>query len=136
MTATLDVTLILGLPFSPRLVVINMTPFAPRTPYTAVAEASLRIEIDSISLGSIVLKLGVSIPSTITRGSCKPSPSANVPIPRMRNVDWSFPGSPLLCTANKPGMRPTKELLILACGDCTNSFVDIMEIAPVTVSFF
>ena len=79
------------------------------------------------------MKLGVSIPSTITRGSCKPSPSANVPIPRMRNVDWSFPGSPLLCTANKPGMRPTKELLILACGDCTNSFVDIMEIAPVTV---
>ena len=42
-----------GLLVSPRLVVIKITPFAPRTPKTAVAEASFSTEKVSISSGSI-----------------------------------------------------------------------------------
>ena len=39
---------ILALPSAPRLVVINITPLAPRTPYMALAEASFNTEKDSI----------------------------------------------------------------------------------------
>ena len=42
----------LGFPFFPLLVVTKITPLAAREPYTA-AEASFKIEIFSISLGSM-----------------------------------------------------------------------------------
>ena len=44
-----------GLPWAPRLVVTMMTPFAPRTPYTAVEAASFRTLMPWISFGSIAL---------------------------------------------------------------------------------
>ena len=56
-----------GLPTLPGLVLIRITPLAPRTPYTAVAEASFSTVNDSISSGSILLKLR-STPSTNTSG--------------------------------------------------------------------
>jgi hypothetical protein len=62
-------TLKTGLPTTPLLVVINITPLAPLTPYTAVAEASFNIEMLSTELMSIVLKaLGRSTPSTRING--------------------------------------------------------------------
>src|SRR3546814_3306581 len=56
------------LPFSPLLVVIRMTPLAPRTPKTAVADASFRIDIDATSLASIVRILSRGTPSIKTSG--------------------------------------------------------------------
>ena len=104
----------------PRLVVIIITPFAPRTPYTAVADASFRIEMDSISFGSILLNVAASMPSTIINGADGSNNSvdwANVPTPRILNVEASWPGAPLFCTERSPGIRPTSALLIFACGD-------------------
>ena len=54
-------------PSRPLRVVTNITPFAPRTPYTAVAEASFNTEIVSISSGSICA-IGRSTPSISTKG--------------------------------------------------------------------
>ena len=45
---------ILVLPDLPPLVVINITPLAPREPYIAVADASFNTCIDSISSEEIV----------------------------------------------------------------------------------
>ena len=134
--ATFVEKLIFGFPNSPRFVVIKITPFAPLTPYTAVAEASFKIDNDSTSFGSISFKLFTSIPSTIIKGFCDSASLAKVPTPRIRNVDMSCPGSPLRCTLNNPGILPPSALLILACGDCKRSFVVTIEIEPVTVSFF
>ncbi len=47
------------LPACPRFVVTIITPFAPRVPYMAVAEASFKISIDSISEG-FILSSGLS----------------------------------------------------------------------------
>ena len=56
-SATVDVKYTLNFPlpssFEPDLVVINTTPFAPLEPYIAVAEASFKISILSMSLGLI-----------------------------------------------------------------------------------
>ena len=40
-----------GTPAAPRRVVIRMTPFEPRLPYTAVADASFRTSMDWIVAG-------------------------------------------------------------------------------------
>ena len=45
-----------GRPFDPLLVLMMMTPFAPRTPYTAVAEASLRLSL--IHIGEPLREVG------------------------------------------------------------------------------
>ena len=49
----------LGLPFSPRFVVTNITPLAAREPYTA-ADASFKTEIFSISSILIASKASLS----------------------------------------------------------------------------
>ena len=54
---------IFGFPSLPRLVVIKITPFAPRIPNTAVAEASFNTVTLSISFGSMSVMLR-STPST------------------------------------------------------------------------
>ena len=57
----------------PRFVVINITPLAPLLPYIAVAAASLRIVVDSISLGFIAFKLPLyGKPSTTYKGELLP----------------------------------------------------------------
>ena len=64
----LALILITALPPSPRLVVIKITPLAPRTPNTAVADASFNTEIDATELMSTEF-IGRSTPSTSTNGS-------------------------------------------------------------------
>lgn len=61
-------TLIEAFPSTPLFVVISITPLAPLTPNTAVADASFNTEIDSTELIS-TLVIGRSIPSTNIRGS-------------------------------------------------------------------
>ena len=87
----------------PRLVVNNITPFAPRTPYTAVAEASFRIDIDSISFMSTSF-MSLSIPSTNTKGSefCQEA------LPRMYIFVSLAPGLPEVLIATKPFSLPCK----------------------------
>ena len=75
-----------GLATEPRLVLMIMTPLAPRTPYMALAEASFNTENDSISAGSISFKLR-STPSTNTNGELPPAPK--VEIPRIQNCELS-----------------------------------------------
>ena len=75
----------------PRLVLTMITPFAPLTPYMALAEASFNTENDSISAGSISFMLR-STPSTNTKGWLLP---LNDEIPRIQKFELSYPGSPL-----------------------------------------
>ena len=55
----------------PRLVVITTTPLAARAPYMEVDDASFNTEMDSISLGLMVLKseLVMGTPSRINKGA-------------------------------------------------------------------
>ena len=94
-------TSILAAPSLPRFVVIRITPFAPFTPNTAVAEASLSTEIDSTELMSTPL-IGRSIPSTNTSGSL---PFHEL-LPRIMILGSSSPGKPELCIVTTPGKLP------------------------------
>ena len=107
-----------------------MTPLAPRTPYTAVAEASLSTLTFSTSFGSSMLKAVMSrtMPSMTISGFWSP---AYVPTPRTRIVDSSKPASPAI-----PAIRPTRALEILVTGERISSLPDSCPMAPVTVSFF
>ena len=125
-------TLIVGLPDFPLRVVTRTTPFAPRTPNTAVAEASFRIERFSISFGSIC-ENSRSTPSTRIRGDEAPPDSE--PLPRTKIEAASSPGCPLVCTVETPGIAPANTLLILATGALSSSFVSIDDKAPVNVAF-
>ena len=54
-----------GTPVLPLFVVINTTPFAPREPYIAVADASFKISIPAMSVGLIKLSgLPPSLPKS------------------------------------------------------------------------
>ena len=75
----------LGGATEPRLVLINITPFAPRTPYIAEADASFSTENASISAGSMSLSER-STPSTSTSGEVLPEKDA---IPRIQKFELS-----------------------------------------------
>ena len=80
-----------------------ITPLAPLDPYIAVAEASLRTSIDSISPGAN--KLGaveIGIPSTTYNGSF---PALIERVPRIR-IDGVDPGVQLVFCINTPGTLP------------------------------
>ena len=96
-----------GLATSPRLVLMMMTPLAPRTPYMALAEASFSTENDSISAGSMSFRLR-STPSMSTRGLL---PLPKVEIPRIQKLESSYPGSPDGFTAMMPASWPARLLL-------------------------
>ena len=91
-----------NLPALPLLVVTITTPLAPRTPYTAVAEASFKTEKLSISAGSSVFKS----PSTPSIKISAEAFAPNVLIPRTQNSEKLLPGSPLRVTPMMPGTRP------------------------------
>ena len=120
-----------ALPVVPRLVVTRMTPFAPRTPNTAVAEASLRTEMLSISLGSSCEKER-STPSTRTSGSAL----FREPTPRMRMTGSSAPGMAEGCTAETPGRFPWRAFATFATGAFIRPSPLTAETAPVMVTFF
>ena len=130
-TAVLAETVTDALPGAPRLVVTRMTPLAPRTPNTAVAEASFRIEMSWISLGSSCPNER-STPSTSTSGFA----SFNEPVPRTRMTGSSAPGMADGCTTEIPGNFPCRALLTLATGALSSSSPPTAETAPVTVTFF
>ena len=121
----------LGLPTTPFFVEIRMTPFAPRIPYTAVAEASLRMENDAIS--SVLIRfMSRSTPSTRTSGD----EFTHEPMPRIRIVAPSYPGSPLLWRVMIPGMAPPNELESDGAADCSRSLTSTCVREPVIVAFF
>ena len=96
-----------GLATSPRFVLMIITPLAPRTPYMALAEASFSTENDSISAGSMSLRLR-STPSINTKGLL---PLPKVEIPRIQKLESSYPGSPDGFTAMMPANWPARLLL-------------------------
>ena len=98
----------------PRFVVISTTPFAPRTPYTAVADASFNTENDSISDGSIEL-ISPSKPSISTKADAF---APKVPIPRIQNSAIFLPGSPDANDEITPATRPPNKLATEAVGCC------------------
>ena len=107
------------------------TPLAPRTPYTAVAEASLSTEKLSISAGSILSRLP-SRPS-ISTSALELAP--NVPIPRIQNSDILDPGSPLDCTEIIPGTRPPS-ILVREVAGVWICEISTLVTAPVRLTFF
>ena len=80
---------ICAFPSSPRFVVTKMTPLAPRTPNTAVAEASFNTVTFSISLGSR-RKKERSTPSTMMSGAALFA--SKEPMPRTNMAGSSAPG--------------------------------------------
>ena len=88
----------------PRLVVITTTPLDARAPYMEVEVASLRTEIDCISLGLMALKSLAEIgrPSRMNRGAV---PALMELVPRIWN-DAVALGSPELESTIKPVAFP------------------------------
>ena len=125
-------TLTEGAAIVPRFVLIIMTPFAPRTPYIALAEASFKTEKDSISAGSRSFKLR-STPSTNTNGEVFPLKEA---MPRIQKFELSYPGSPDGCTAITPAKCPAKLLLSEREDPTCNLVGSIVCTEPITESFF
>ncbi|MNE30586.1 hypothetical protein D3C87_1382330 [compost metagenome] len=74
----------------PDFVVMRITPFAPREPYTAAEAASFKTETLSTSFILIRLILTSGIPSTTISGLA----SFTVPKPRINNVALLFPAIP------------------------------------------
>ncbi len=111
-----------------------MTPFAPRAPYKAVAVASFKTEKFSITSEERAFKSPVdaSTPSIKIRGEVGP---ANVDTPRIQKLAPSAPGSPLLCTATTPAIRPANELLNDEEGTFNVSGLTVW-IEPTTLAFF
>jgi len=83
-------------------VVTNITPFAPREPYIAVAEASFNTSIDAISEGFNELSEPPIKPSITTNG---PLSACIEFIPRTRIVEEE-PGCPEEDTILTPAKRP------------------------------
>ena len=115
------------------MVVTKITPLAPRTPKTAVEDASFNTLIFSTSLGSICVK-SRSTPSTKISGV--ELLLFNDPIPRIKIAGLSAPGSPEYCTAETPFILPARAFPSEATGVFKRSVPLIDEIAPVIVTFF
>ena len=127
--------LIIGLSRSlPLLVVIIITPLAPRVPYSAVAVASFKIEKLSIASASSEFNsvLLISTPSKIISAPVAP---LKVDLPRIQKLAPSAPGSPLRCTAMTPERRPANEVDKLEEGTFNSAGLTCVT-APTKLSFF
>src|SRR5512133_2480874 len=138
-------------PDEPCLVVIRITPFAPREPYIAVAEASLRMSIFAMSLelmkfiglralelpifgrspSAVVLPPERGTPSTTIRGSL---PALTEELPRIR-IEELAPGSPLLFVTITPAALPWINCEALLIAPLLNSS-DLMLFTDPVISFF
>ena len=97
-----------ALPLAPFFVVIKTTPLAARLPYRAVAVASFKTVVDSISEGLMPLKSAPNgIPSTTYSGALL---ELTEPIPRILIVAF-VPGCPLVLMTCTPATSPCKALL-------------------------
>ena len=112
------------------LVVIMITPFAPRTPKIANDDGSFRISIDSISSGFRKLMLSLKSPSTMYKGLY---PLIEL-VPRIR-ISGSSPARPLL-TICTPAILPCKEESGLVEGLLAISSPLILVMEPVKSRFF
>ncbi len=108
------------LPFAPFLVVIINTPFDALEPYNAVADASFKTLIDSMSLGLIVFRkfaepdiplLSTGTPSITINGSLLAFKEAP---PRMR-ILLPPPADPPLVVTCKPATLP--------CNNCSEELI-------------
>ena len=81
---------------------MTMTPLAPRTPYIAVAAASFNTSIDSMSLGTIPLRLplgpvSIDMPSITNSGTLRPvtdvAPLMRMTSPPSGERDTQTPGN-------------------------------------------
>ena len=82
-----------GAPSCPRLVAITTTPLAARGPYTAVAAASFKIDMEAISSGRKRLKNSLPCPESITTSSMTYKIFSP---PRIQILAFS-PGAPEAC---------------------------------------
>ena len=125
-------TSILAAPSLPRLVVTRITPLAPFTPYTAVADASFNTETDSTELISTEF-IGRSIPSTSTNGSLL----FHELDPRITILGSSSPGKPELATVTTPGRFPVNAAPMSVIPPArSKTFPVVCVIAPTTLAFF
>src|SRR5690625_3191131 len=110
-----------------------MTPFAPRTPKTAVAEASFSVVTDSTSEGSRVLILSLGTPSIKISGDC----AFVVAAPRRNMEASSTPGCPPPdCIDVKPAILPERAFVKLPDEDYLNSIPTTLLTDPVIETFF
>ena len=124
--------LITALPSSPRLVVIKITPLAPRTPNTAVADASFNTEMVATELMSTEF-MGRSTPSTSTSGSLE----FHDVTPRMVIFGSSSPGFPVVVMVTTPGRLPVRACPKLVTPPVrSKAFELVCAIAPTTEAFF
>ena len=96
------------------LVLITITPFEPLFPYSAIAAASFKTEVDSISFGFIDLKLSLldGKPSITYKGSELP---VMVPTPLIITVDLA-PGWPVEAVILTPANWPWSVFITFAFG--------------------
>ena len=128
----LALTLITALPSSPRLVVIKITPLAPRTPNTAVADASFNTEMDATELISTEA-IGRSTPSTNTSGSLE----FHDVTPRIVIFGSSSPGLPVSVIVTTPGRLPVKACPKLVTPPVRSKVLELVcAMAPTTEAFF
>src|SRR5690606_39255398 len=94
-------------PATPGLVLLNTTPFAPLDPYMAVAEASFKTSLLSISV--LVRMVGlfpkIGKPSTTSRGSLLPWIELD---PLIRTFNPA-PGAPVVGVTCTPAARPDND---------------------------
>ena len=109
---------------------MSTMPFAPRTPYRAVAVASFRMEKVAMSSTSTRSMLR-STPSTSTSGV---EFAPKVFTPRIQNSALS-PGSPERCIATTPASLPARPVDSWPIGACSCSCVTV-EMEPMTEAFF
>ena len=114
-------------PSEPLLVVMSTTPAEAFAPYTAQAEASLRMDTEAISLGLTSVSLP-SMPSTRIRGD----PELRDTEPRMETLYWWDSMDPLPIVSNRPGSAPCRAFTVLVTGRLLRSFPSITATAPVT----
>jgi len=95
--------------------------------------ASLRMEMDSIRLGSTLSRLP-SMPSMSTSGEVELPPKELMP--RMRIAPPSSPGAPDCVVTVTPGAMPCRAAEVETIGRLSNAFESMVATEPVTFTFF
>ena len=119
-------------PSLPRFVVIKITPLAPFTPKTAVADASFNTDIVSTEVISTEL-IGRSMPSTKMSGELLFQDVC----PRRIISGSSCPGMPVLAVVTIPGKLPVNAAPTLDTPPARcNTLPVVCTIDPTTLAFF
>ncbi len=117
----------------PLLVVIKITPLAPRAPYKALDAASFKTVVLSISAVFIEdISPSKGTPSTTYKGEL---PAAIDPTPLIRTVDV-VPGCPFVLVTCTPATWPDNALVTLATCLLEIASLSITEAEPVNEDLF